>query len=334
MSDNKITDKDYLYLSAMLRAREAGMLTRETMERMIDAPSFDEAAKLLTDCGFQDLSGMSAGQVEAALSARRGEIYAELEAIVPEKQIIDVFRIRFDYHNAKVMVKSEGADVDGAYLLSGSGRIPPERLIEAYNSEELGGLPYAFRTAIMDAKSVLNRTENPQLADFILDRAYFAEMAQAAGSVSSPFLRAYVGALADSANINAAVRTRRMGRDAEFLRRALVPGGSRGEETILQAYASGEGLASVFSGTVFETAAEKGDLAASGGSLTEFELASDNAVTRFLAGARYVGFGAETVVAYLAAVESEITAARMILTGKLSGVKPEKLRERLRESYA
>ena len=334
MSGNKISDQDYLYLSAMLSARESHMLSREAMERMIDAPSFDDAAKLAVEYGFEDMSGMNASQVEQALSRRRRDIYAELEGIVPEKQITDAFRIRFDYHNAKVMVKAEGADVDGAYLLSESGRIPPEKLIEAYNSENFTGFPDDLRTAIVEAKSVLNRTENPQLADFILDRAYFAEMAKAAEQVSSPFFRGYVGALADSANLSAAIRTRRMGRDAEFLRRALVPGGSRGTEAVLQAFAAGDGIAELFKGTVFEEAAEKGIAASTGGSLTEFELACDNAVTKYLAGARYSGFGAEKVVAYLAETETELTAARMILTGKLSGVKPEKLRERLRDNNA
>ena len=56
MSNKKCVREKYLYLSAMLRAREAKMLTRDKAERMIDAPSFDEAAKMLTDCGYKDRS--------------------------------------------------------------------------------------------------------------------------------------------------------------------------------------------------------------------------------------------------------------------------------------
>lgn len=333
MSGNKVKDKDYLYLSALLRARESKMLSKELLERMADAQTFDDAAKLAAEGGYKDMSGMNAVQVEAELSKHRTEIFKELDSIIPEKEIINVFRIRFDYHNAKVMVKSEAADVDAAYLLSDSGRITPEELIEAYHSEDYRHFPYEFKTAIIEAKSVLQRTENPQLSDFILDKAFFTELFKEAGKISSPFLMSYVGALADSANISAAVRTLRMGRDIDFLRKALVPGGSRGEETVAQAAMSGEGLSSVFSGTAFETAAEKGTQAAAGGSLTEFELACDNAVTKVLSDAKYVGFGPEIAVGYLAALEGELTAVRMILTGKLSGVKPEKLRERLRDSY-
>lgn len=331
---SKITDKDYLYLSAMLSARETRMLTADRAERMIDAPSFDEAAKLLCDCGYDDMSGMSAVQVEKKLSEHRAAIFAELSRYVPEHAIVDAFKLRYDYHNAKVLVKAEGADVDGAYLLSYSGSIEPEKLIEAYNADEFRFMPEKLRTAIIEAKSVLARTENPQLADFVLDKAYFSELSEMAQGLSSDFLKRYVEALADSANLRAAVRTKRIGRDGEFLRRALVPGGSRGIESVVQTANSGEGLSAVYAGTAFEQAAAAGDEAAAGGDLMKFELACDNAVTSFLCAAKRVAFGAEAVVAYIAAVESELTAIRMILTGKLSGVKPEKLKERLRDTYA
>ena len=50
----------------MLRARENKMLTRDKAERMLDAGSFEEAAKLLSDCGYEDMSQMSAKDIEGA----------------------------------------------------------------------------------------------------------------------------------------------------------------------------------------------------------------------------------------------------------------------------
>ena len=40
MSDKKITDQDYLFLSAMVKARESKMLTADAYERMLTAPDF------------------------------------------------------------------------------------------------------------------------------------------------------------------------------------------------------------------------------------------------------------------------------------------------------
>ena len=71
-----------------------------------------------------------------------------------------------------------------------------------------------------------------------------------------------------------------------------------------------------------------------GGPLTKFELACDNAVNAYLAQAKLVGYGEEPVIAYQAAVENELTAVRMILTGRLAGITPQVIRERLRDLYA
>ena len=68
--------------------------------------------------------------------------------------------------------------------------------------------------------------------------------------------------------------------------------------------------------------------------MTAFELACDNAVTAYLRTAKLVSYGPEALIAYLAAVESETTAVRMILTGRLAGIAPDTIRERLRDMYA
>ena len=74
--------------------------------------------------------------------------------------------------------------------------------------------------------------------------------------------------------------------------------------------------------------------AADGGSRTAFERACDIAVTAYLRTAKLVSYGPEAVIAFLAAVESEITAVRMLLTGRLAGIEPDTIRERLRDMYA
>ena len=50
----------FLCISAMLRSREPKLLSREKAERMLDAASFEDAAKLLSDSGYEDMSQMSA----------------------------------------------------------------------------------------------------------------------------------------------------------------------------------------------------------------------------------------------------------------------------------
>lgn len=329
-----IKKEDYLFQSALIRAREARMLTREKAERMIDAATFGEAAKMLTDCGYKDMSDMSAKEVEQALNDRRAAEFDEMSRMTPDKRFVDVFRMKYDYHNAKTLIKSEAEGIDRSDLMSPSGRVTPEAMTAAFQEDRYTDLPPALGEAVVQAKSTLARTGNPQLSDFILDRAYFAELADDADKLQSSFLAGYVRIMIDSANLRSCVRTMRMHKDADFLRTALIPGGNVGEDRLVSASVTGEGLAGLFTSSLLENAAGLGAAAAAGGTLTKFELACDNAVTSYLTGAKMVAFGEEPVIAYLAALEGEITALRMILTGRLAGIQPEIIRERLRDLYA
>jgi V/A-type H+-transporting ATPase subunit C len=328
-----INKEDYLYISSLLRAREPRMLSRDKAERMLDAPNFEDAAKMLTDSGYEDMSQMSVKQIETALSDRRAAVFHELETLIPNTAALDLFRLKYDYHNAKVLVKSEAMHRNDASLLSSSGRVAPETVQKRFQEDRLRDLPGELGSAAEEARNLLARSANPQLSDFLLDKAYFREMNALADELDSDFARGYVALLADSTNLRSAVRILRMGKDIGYLQEALVSGGSVSEERLTQGI-SGEGLASVFAGTALSKAAQLGAEAVSGGTLTAFELACDNAVADYLSNAKLCSFGEESVIAYLAGTENELTAVRMILTGRLAGVPSDTIRERLRDLYA
>ena len=85
---SKVKDTNYLAITAMLAARETKMLSAERMERMIDAPTNEEAAKILEECGYGDLSGLSAKDAGAALEAHIAALVDEVEGMVPEAQLV------------------------------------------------------------------------------------------------------------------------------------------------------------------------------------------------------------------------------------------------------
>ena len=318
LSRNK--DTDYLALSARIHAMEGRLLTRDRMDRMIDAREESEALKVLTECGYGGAEGLRAQDVERVLATARAETFQELSTAAPDPRVVDVFRLKYDYHNAKVLVKAEAMGTDAGRLLLDGGRVPASGLAENYQKEQLGGLSLRFQSAIREARETLAASHDPQLADLALDRACYEEMAQLARDLDSRFLQRYVQLLVDVANLRTAVRVHRMGREPEFLRQVLLPGGSVSEQSI--AAARGENL-----GDLFHT----GGLAQ--GAMTDFERACDDAVTAYLASERRVPFGEEPVVGYLYAREAEFTAIRTIFAGRAAKLEGDVIRRRLRETY-
>ena len=326
-----LKDTDYLSISTRVRAMESKLLTRERRSRMVEARSDEEAAKVLTECGYDELSSLTPAHLDGMLSQAREAVYQDLGTAVPDGRLLDVFRMKYDYHNAKTLLKATAMGVDAARLLSGGGRYRAEKLAEVFRREELRDYTPAFREAITRAREVLGATGDPQQADFLLDKAYFEEMRASAAQSGSAFLQGYVKLMADVANLRSAVRAARMGKGPDFLAKALVPGGNVAESTILSAK-SGD-LTGLFRGGRLGEAAAAGAALSGGGSFTAFERLCDNALNDYVLQAKRVPFGEQPVLGYLFAREAELTAIRTILSGRMAGLSAETIRERLRDPY-
>ena len=322
-------DTDYLAISARIRAMENRLLTPERMNRMIEARDDGEAMKVLAECGYGE-----GGSLESVLAQARADTLTDIARSVPDQRLVELFQLKYDYHNAKAIVKGQAMGVPAERLLLPGGRYDANDLLEGWQREELRGCSEAFRRAMAEAKTVLAETHDPQQADLLLDRACYREMADLADVLGSPFLQGYVRLTVDVANLRTAVRVHRMGKEGDFLRRVLLPGGSVSEQILDSARS--EGLADVFRTGPLAQAAELGAKLAQpgGGSLTAFEKACDDAVTTYLTGARMVAFGEEPVVGYLYAKEAEMTAIRTIFAGRAAGLDGDTIRARLRMTYA
>ena len=330
----KIDEYDYLYLSARIHALENKLLTRERIERMLSARTAEEAAKVLSECGYGDFPAvLTPSAIEAALDGARQAVFADLRREAPDPAMVDVFCIKYDYHNMKVLIKGEATGQDPAPLLLEAGRYPAGQLREDYEKGALDRYAPRFRQAAAEAREALAASGDPQAADLVLDRACYAELLEAAQASGSAFLEGYVRLSIDVADLRSAVRSARTGRGAAFLQRVLLPGGAVDPEKLAAAVLSGAELAVLYAHGWLSAAAEAGDEARKGGALTRFERLCDDALTHYLSQARRAAFGEQPLIGYLYAKESELTAIRIILTGRLAGLDTETIRERLRESY-
>jgi len=318
-------DTDYLAISARIHAMETRMLTREKMDRMIDARDAAEAMKVLDECGY------TGGSLDEMLARAREQVFRDMARSVPDPRLVEVFQIKYDYHNAKAILKAQAMGQDPSRLLLEGGRYAPAKLLDDWQRESLRDCSPVFRKAMEEAAKVLAEESDPQKADLVLDRASCLEMAELAKTLDSKFLQGYVRLSVDVANLRGAVRVHRMGRDADFLRQALLEGGNVSVQAIAAARA--EGLHEVFRGGPLAAAAELGAKLTAGGSLTAFERECDNALTAYLESARRIPFGEETVIGYLYAKEQEFTAIRAIFAGRTAGLDGETIRSRLRETY-
>ena len=323
-------DTAYLALSAELRSMEKDLVIREKREQLLAAPSAEETARLLREWGYEGIDPRRPDTWDAFFAAERQALFAELTRRLPNPRLVDVFRLPYDYHNLKAILKAEAMGVSVGGILSDAGCVKVESLIRTVQEEDLADLPRRLAEALQEGKQILKETGDPQRSDMAIDRRCRQELQETAEACGSDFLQGYARLQTDAANLRALVRGLRMKQDAAFLQEALTEGGRVDIESLWKAAEDG-GLAKQYADTRLAHAAEHGEAALRGGSLTAFEKACDDAEADYLADARFIPFGEAVAVAYLAAKERDRVNLRLILTGKQAGVDADAIRARLRE---
>ena len=319
-------DTDYLFLASRVRALERKLLTAPRIEQLLTAGDVAACSQLLSELGYEPIHDEAS--LQASLKQQREAVFSDIARFMPEPELLDVFRLKYDYHNIKTLLK----DRSGGRLLMDAGCISAADMERQYaESGNWQFLPKEMADAAKEAGDVLAETGNPQRSDFILDRAYFAQLRSLAQESRCAYLQEYIRAMIDAANLRSLVRTERLHADPGFLRQVLFDGGSVSADTI--AAHAGNGPAALYRTTPFRAAAEAGEEAVKGGSLTAFERACDNAVLLSVGKARSIPFGVEVVLGYLAAKEAEWTAVRIIMSGRMAGMTADAIRERLRDQY-
>lgn len=324
-------DTDYVAISARLHVLENRLLTRERMEQLIEAREDGECLKIMADCGYPEPAALTLADLETSLAQAQEELFADLGKALDDPDVLAVFQVKYDYHNAKALIKSQARDVEAERLLVSGGRYDPKTLAEGFRTGALEEVSDPFRDAVWAAKDLLATSTDPQQADFLLDKACYGEMLAHAKATKADFLIGYVKRAIDSLNLRTVVRALRAQRGKELLKAALIPGGTVGVDALVEA--KGTDLPALFPQELRDAANEGVELLEGQGSMTVFERLCDNAVARYIQTARRVPFGIETPVGYLFARQSELTALRIILSGRLAGLEKDTIRERLREAY-
>lgn len=321
----KIKDTDYLYATMNIRANEKKLLTAQVIERMTEAKSPEEAAKLLSDFGYVASAMLTFDDVEKTIDAALEDTVKTVSEACGNDYIKEVFVLKYDFHNLKAIIKANFTKQDAEHLLSAVSSVPKDVLVSSLKSGDLSRIPEKMAEAYKAGTELLSRTGNAELLDYMLDEVCFEMMTDAAKNSQSKFLEGYVALLCDISNLRLAVRLKRRGSEEELSKRLLSFGSIEKEKFF------GKDFRESLAQTSLSRAAELGEQTAEGkANFSSFERELDIAVLEYMKEAKYVPFDERPIVAYLASREADASTVRIIMSGKIMGLSPDEIRSRLR----
>ena len=99
----------YGYTVARLRAMENRLLEDSVLQRLIDSEDLDSAMKVLGETPYSSwlMDLKSNSEFDKAIEAELDYVYSELSKFVPDQQLVELFRLPYDFHNVKVLLKSQ-----------------------------------------------------------------------------------------------------------------------------------------------------------------------------------------------------------------------------------
>ena len=321
----------YVYAVARLRGMENHILDTAFFSRLMDSAGIDDALKALGETSYSQWISQNGNNFDKAIDSEMLSTCEELKTFVPDKELLDIFRLPYDFHNVKVLLKglfkvrggeSEGRRYD---LLSKLGTINTEELMNAIETEEYGFLPYGLTDLIPQCWQLWDATKNAQAVELLIDHQMFSAMLKVAEDLKMPDVIHWVRSRIDAENLRSAVRLSRMKYDSPKALPFFHEGGTVRPDDMAKLLSEPQEtwsrlLSHTDIGGVLSALQDSGDIKTS---LSEVSKSLDDYLIKVLENAKYSMDAPANVLLYLLTKEAETRNMRVALVCVAGGLDRE-----------
>lgn len=314
MAKKVYNEYDYACAVGRLRALENHLLTAGDFEKLLAAPNTEEAVNALISFGFE-----AADSFEEMIEKEVSNVFSLIESL-GGREFLKTQRVKYDYHNLKVLTLAQLTKQNGDGLLIDLGNISVSTLKNAVISRDYRELYENMRSAVEGAYDVYARLKDPQLVDIVFDRAMFFDLLDYAKDLPEEKIQSLIKFQIDMHNIKAFIRVRRMKKEYGFIEKVIAFGGTISPDFYINNINAPD-EAGLFERTPFARAFNEGK---------SLEMNLDNMFMEKVKALKSGAFGMAPLAAYFFMKENEIRNVRIILTCKNAGIDEEAICNRLR----
>lgn len=330
-------DIQYNIVNTRIRTFEDQLLKSDVYERMLTAESGEEVFNLLQDTPYGDFMNeeTSVYEFEAVLNAEQKRMYETLYAISPNRLVIDLSTLRYDYQNLKVLVKEKYTKEDLSSLLLPFGSTPLSELTDLVENRSNPNVHEQMNACIQEVFQYIEDYHEHHAIDIIFDNHYWQHMCAISKEESRGDISEIVKRNIDIFNISTILRSHFMGRHLGFISAVLAEGGRLPVDNLIDSIGQSlDDFVEYLKGTPYKKLIEISyEEFINEKTLNSFDIRKDNFMMGKLKERKIVPFGPTAIIGYIYAKEIEIKNLRILLVGKINHLPEKTLRSRVRDIY-
>lgn len=323
-----------LFAVARIRVLEKGLVRKDRLARLADL-SAEEIVRQLAESGYGNIPDASPDDIERMIASELDRTMELLDELTPDPAVTDLFRLRADVHNLKILLKLRLQQNREEPALMHGGVYDTAALNRMVQEKDYRDLPDGIAAALVQLEKQMESEIDPQKISVALDQAYYAYACGSPACRKYPLIGEYFIGRVDFDNVLSFLRLKAMDAPEARLRALLLPGGSIPAEKFIQAYSMGpESYAKLLPHGPAEESLKKA-LAefAEKGRPAALERTRDNWLISLFRPVKDESDSIYPILGYLAAREQEARCIRLLVTARRNGLGAEIIEERMRELY-
>ena len=235
---------DQLYANGRIAVLSTKLFGADKFLRLAECNSLVEALRVLQENGYGNgLTVANPNDYEQILRAELDGAMAELKELCYDKNAVKYLLCRYDYLNAKTLMKGKYAREDFTAYCFDQGTYAKEKMQEAFVNDTYSDFSKNMATACdqIDAEYA-SGNRSPQVIDKLLDKASFADMRKYAKRSSTRLIAKLFDWQVNTSNLMLMYRLKKAGYGKEQYADWLIEGGSVKKDVLLRLWDGGVDL--------------------------------------------------------------------------------------------
>ena len=331
-----MNDLAYSGVNTTVRILEQQLLSKEQLNGILVSTSLQQALEALQKTSYEiDVQEvLESRQFDNVLDDHLKARYEEVLELMPDASLLDVFSIRYTYHNLKVLLKSKFSGRDLTHLCVPLGRYSMETLNQLVETQDSLDVPLIMIEGVREAYADFENFGRIEAADVFMDRYYFKHLRFIDRTLNQDVIHQIVNIMIDMENMTILIRANQQNQSRSFLIGVLSSEGTidktslidevleKGTDALLELYRN----VPYYDRIVSILESEEHPVFA-------LELLKEELIYHILQEATFEPFGPLPSLAYIHALEMEVKNLRLLLVGVDNEFAEKQLRERMRPVY-